>query len=77
MPCLFNVCVYVFQTVSPATDWDDNKPRICWHSDGQYFVVSAIEPDTGCRRLRVWTRDCRLYSTSEIVDGLEQALGWK
>ena len=32
---------------------------------------------TGSRMLRVWSRDGVLSSTSETVDGLEQALFWK
>ena len=32
---------------------------------------------TGSRMLRVWSREGVLSSTSETVDGLEQALFWK
>ncbi|XP_073242058.1 elongator complex protein 1-like [Porites lutea] len=64
-------------TARPATEWDDKMPRICWRGDGQFFVVSAINPRTGSRMLRVWSREGVLSSTSETVDGLEQALFWK
>ncbi|XP_078368242.1 elongator complex protein 1-like isoform X2 [Oculina patagonica] len=61
----------------PAASWDDKMPRISWRGDGQFFVVSAIHPQTGARALRVWSREGVLSSTSESVDGLEQALFWK
>ncbi len=31
----------------PAFEWDDKQPRICWRGDGQYFVVSSINSQTG------------------------------
>ncbi|KAJ7339624.1 hypothetical protein OS493_006029 [Desmophyllum pertusum] len=62
---------------SPATSWDDKLPRISWRGDGQFFVVSTIYPQTGARTLRVWSREGVLSSTSESVDGVEQALFWK
>ena len=84
--------------------WDDRKPRISWKGDGEYFVCSSIEPNTGkysvtiatvmfslfsvyfiffiflflgARKLRVWTRDVTLHSTSESTDGLECAIHWR
>ncbi|XP_068740348.1 elongator complex protein 1-like [Montipora capricornis] len=64
-------------TARPAAEWDDKMPRISWRGDGQFFVVSAVHPKTGARTLRVWNREGILCSTSETVDGLEQALFWK
>lgn len=61
----------------PAASWDDRKPRISWRGDGQFFAASAIHPLTGARKLRVWNREGVLSSTSENVDGLEQALFWR
>ena len=26
---------------------DDGKPRVSWREDGQYFVCSTLNPDTG------------------------------
>ncbi|EDO37252.1 predicted protein [Nematostella vectensis] len=66
-----------FQTVTPSFPWDDHHCRISWRGDGQYFVVSAIEPATGARKLRVWSREGVLMTSSEEVDGLEQSLCWK
>ncbi|XP_048360369.1 elongator complex protein 1 [Sphaerodactylus townsendi] len=63
--------------VSPALSWDDHRPRISWRGDGQYFAVSAVCPVTGARKIRVWSREFVLQSTSEPVPGLEQALAWK
>ncbi|XP_066523069.1 putative elongator complex protein 1 isoform X2 [Hoplias malabaricus] len=57
--------------------WDDRKPRITWRGDGQLFAVSAICPQTGARKVRVWNRECVLQATSEAVNGLEQPLCWK
>ncbi|XP_062827791.1 elongator complex protein 1 isoform X2 [Anolis carolinensis] len=63
--------------VLPALSWDDHKPRITWRGDGQYFAVSAVCPETGARKIRVWSRELILHTTSEPVPGLEQALAWK
>ncbi|XP_042304851.1 elongator complex protein 1 isoform X2 [Sceloporus undulatus] len=63
--------------VFPALSWDDHRPRITWRGDGQYFAVSAICPATGSRKIRVWSRELVLQTTSEPVPGLEQALAWK
>ncbi|XP_052006172.1 elongator complex protein 1 [Xyrauchen texanus] len=63
--------------VQPALQWDDRKPRITWRGDGQFFAVSAVCPQTGARKVRIWNRECVLQATSEIVNGLEQPLCWK
>ncbi|XP_072524985.1 elongator complex protein 1 [Salminus brasiliensis] len=63
--------------VQPAVPWDDRKPRITWRGDGQLFAVSAICPQTGARKVRVWNRECILQATSEAANGLEQPLCWK
>ncbi|XP_063776122.1 elongator complex protein 1 isoform X2 [Pseudophryne corroboree] len=65
------------KTVQPALPWDDRRPRVTWRGDGQLFAVSAICPVTGSRKVRVWNRELSLQSTSEPVEGLEQALSWK
>ncbi|XP_032070311.1 elongator complex protein 1 [Thamnophis elegans] len=63
--------------ILPALPWDDHKPRISWRGDGQYVAVSDICPGTGARKVRVWSRELILQSTSESVPGLGQALAWK
>lgn len=65
------------QEVKPASDWDDRRPRVTWRGDGQLFAVSAICPQSGARKVRVWNREGILQATSEAVDGLEQSLCWK
>ncbi|MED6277570.1 putative elongator complex protein 1, partial [Characodon lateralis] len=65
------------QDSQPAVAWDDRKPRVTWRGDGQLFAVSAICPQTGARKVRVWNREGVLQATSEPVNGLEQALCWK
>uniref|UniRef100_A0A8C6Y135 Elongator complex protein 1 n=1 Tax=Naja naja TaxID=35670 RepID=A0A8C6Y135_NAJNA len=63
--------------ILPALPWDDHKPRISWKGDGQYVAVSDICPGTGARKVRVWSRELILQSTSEPIPGLGQALAWK
>ncbi|XP_054647824.1 elongator complex protein 1 [Dunckerocampus dactyliophorus] len=65
------------QEVQPAREWDDHRPRVTWRGDGQLFAVSAVCPQTGARKVRVWNREGVLHATSEPVNGLEQALCWK
>ncbi|NWY69229.1 ELP1 protein, partial [Erithacus rubecula] len=63
--------------VLPAPAWDDGRPRVTWRGDGQFVAVSAVCPETGTRKVRVWSRELVLQSTSEPISGLEQALSWK
>ncbi|NWR57482.1 ELP1 protein, partial [Bucorvus abyssinicus] len=63
--------------VSPTSFWDDGRPRVTWRGDGQFVAVSAVCPETGARKIRVWNRELVLQSTSEPISGLEQALSWK
>uniref|UniRef100_A0A672ZQF0 Elongator complex protein 1 n=1 Tax=Sphaeramia orbicularis TaxID=375764 RepID=A0A672ZQF0_9TELE len=65
------------QEVQPAAVWDDRRPRVTWRGDGQLFAVSAVCPQTGARKVRVWNREGVLQATSEPINGLEQALCWK
>uniref|UniRef100_A0A671U958 Elongator complex protein 1 n=1 Tax=Sparus aurata TaxID=8175 RepID=A0A671U958_SPAAU len=65
------------QAVQSAAAWDDRRPRVTWRGDGQLFAVSAVCPQTGARKVRVWNREGVLQSTSETINGLEQALCWK
>ncbi|XP_035506109.2 elongator complex protein 1 [Scophthalmus maximus] len=65
------------QAVQPAAGWDDRRPRVTWRGDGQLFAVSAVCPQTGARKVRVWNREGVLQATSEPVDGLEEPLSWK
>uniref|UniRef100_A0A8B9PLY6 Elongator complex protein 1 n=1 Tax=Apteryx owenii TaxID=8824 RepID=A0A8B9PLY6_APTOW len=60
-----------------AHPWDDGRPRVTWRGDGQFVAVSAVCPETGARKIRVWNRELVLQSTSEPISGLEQALAWK
>ena len=45
------------------------------------LIVAVCLPNDGLvlggRRLRVWSRDCVLHSTSELLDGAEQSLNWR
>ncbi|XP_062455173.1 elongator complex protein 1 isoform X2 [Rhea pennata] len=63
--------------VPPASAWDNGRPRVTWRGDGQFVAVSAVCPETGARKIRVWNRELVLQSTSEAISGLEQALAWK
>ncbi|KAF6018415.1 IKBKAP [Bugula neritina] len=56
---------------------DDGKPRIRWIGDGRFFAVSAVDDAVGARKIRVWTREGALHSTSESLSGLEQCLDWR
>uniref|UniRef100_A0AAQ5X716 IkappaB kinase complex-associated protein n=1 Tax=Amphiprion ocellaris TaxID=80972 RepID=A0AAQ5X716_AMPOC len=58
--------------IQPAVAWDDRRPRVTWRGDGQLFAVSAICPQTGAMKIRVWNREGVLQATSEPINGLEQ-----
>uniref|UniRef100_A0A287AKW7 Elongator complex protein 1 n=1 Tax=Sus scrofa TaxID=9823 RepID=A0A287AKW7_PIG len=59
-----------------ALPWDDHRPQITWRGDGQFFAVSVVCPETGARKVRVWSREFALQSTSEPVAGLGPALNY-
>lgn len=61
------------------SEWDDRRTRVCWKGDGQHFAISYLESqsDDVFRKIRVFTRDGTLFSTSEDVSGLEQPLAWR
>ncbi|KAF7658016.1 hypothetical protein LDENG_00019130 [Lucifuga dentata] len=65
------------QETQPVAAWDDRRPRVTWRGDGELFAVSAICPQSGARKVRVFSREGVLQATSEPVNGLEQALCWK
>ncbi|XP_070543580.1 elongator complex protein 1-like [Ptychodera flava] len=65
------------ETADLAKDWDDRNVRASWRGDGQFFAISTIHPQHGYRTIRVWNRECVLQYSSEIINGLEQALAWK
>uniref|UniRef100_A0A8C5X388 Elongator complex protein 1 n=1 Tax=Malurus cyaneus samueli TaxID=2593467 RepID=A0A8C5X388_9PASS len=65
------------QRKQTVLSWDDGRPRVTWRGDGQFVAVSAVCPETGTRKVRVWSRELVLQSTSEPISGLEQALSWK
>jgi elongator complex protein 1 len=65
------------QNPNKALPWDDHLPRVSWRGDGQFFVCSTVHSETGNRQLYVYNREGTRQSTSETVDGLEQALSWK
>lgn len=60
---------------------DDNTIRISWRGDGAFFVVSALfaggAEATSQRRLRFYSREAVLQSTSEPTPGLEGSLAWQ
>ncbi|XP_075416395.1 elongator complex protein 1 [Tenrec ecaudatus] len=60
-----------------ALPWDDQRPQITWRGDGQFVAVSVVCPETGGRKVRVWSRELALQSTSEPVAALGPALAWK
>jgi elongator complex protein 1 len=64
---------------SCLSEWDDRRTRVCWKGDGQHFAISYLESqsDDVFRKIRVFTRDGTLFSTSEDVSGLEQPLAWR
>uniref|UniRef100_A0ABI0NX96 Elongator complex protein 1 n=1 Tax=Bos taurus TaxID=9913 RepID=A0ABI0NX96_BOVIN len=68
---------FQMQMHESALPWDDHSPQVTWRGDGQFFAVSVVCPETGARKVRVWSREFALQSTSEPVAGLGPALAWK
>ncbi|KAI4589464.1 hypothetical protein MJG53_020488 [Ovis ammon polii x Ovis aries] len=68
---------FQIQMHESALPWDDHRPQVTWRGDGQFFAVSVVCPETGARKVRVWSREFALQSTSEPVAGLGPALAWK
>ena len=55
---------------------DVGKVRISWRGDGAYLAISTVH-DERRRILRMYSREGKLDSVSEPVDGLEGALSWR
>jgi elongator complex protein 1 len=52
--------------------------RICWRSDGEYFVYHFIDQSSQSRKFQVFTRDGLLHSTIEKhINILDSAIAWK
>lgn len=56
---------------------DDGRVCISWRGDGQYLACSYLDKLNGSRLLKIFTRDCVLHATSELVSGLGENLSWK
>eukprot|EP01135_Chromosphaera_perkinsii_P003469 Nk52_evm7s244 gene=Nk52_evmTU7s244 len=57
---------------------DNGRVEVSWRGDGEVFVTSSVDPSrNGERVLRVWSRECVLQSTSEVLEGIEQYLSWR
>ncbi|XP_076373726.1 elongator complex protein 1 isoform X2 [Tachypleus tridentatus] len=65
------------KTIQHKLTWDDGQTRICWRGDGQFFCTSFIDPERGCRILKIWNREAALQYVAEEVDGLEHPLDWR
>ena len=64
---------------SGLVDSDDGRVRISWRGDGAMLAVSLVLPgeDRSNRVVKVVSREGQLYSTSEVLPGLEQSLAWR
>jgi len=64
---------------SGLVESDDGKVRISWRGDGAMLAVSLVVPGDGQmnRVVKVVSREGQLYSTSEVLPGLEQSLAWR
>ena len=56
---------------------DDDKTKVVWRDDGQYFAVNYVSKIDRIRRIRVFNREGQLQSTSEPVKSLGSCLAWK
>ena len=59
---------------------DDSKVRLHWRGDGEVLALSRIEYIEGKsakRVIRVYTRDGKIESFNEPIDGLEGVLNWR
>ncbi|XP_059175274.1 putative elongator complex protein 1 [Physella acuta] len=65
------------QEVSLEAAADTGEPVISWRGDGQYFVISVVEPSTRARFLYIWSRECVFQAQSQAVSGLSNCLAWR
>lgn len=59
----------------PVGPNDNRQVSAVWREDGQYFAVSQVCNDV--RKIRVYSREGGLQSTSETVPQLGHCLAWK
>ena len=66
------------RTEDMAFAWDDRRARICWRSDGEYFVVHFIDSNKNSRKFQIFTREGVLHSTIENnINILDTPIAWK
>ncbi|TSK45876.1 Elongator complex protein 1 [Bagarius yarrelli] len=83
-------CVGSVDSGLTAMSWspDQELVALCTGQETIILMTKDFEPITevaiqqeefgeGARKVRVWNRECVLQATSEVVNGLEEALGWK
>ena len=60
--------------------WDDRKARLCWRSDGEYFVLGFVESANGTaqRKFQIFSREGVFHSTIEKdIQILDAPIRWK
>lgn len=58
--------------------WDDGASKICWRSDGEYFVIHFIDSKTNSRKFQVFNREGSVHSTIEKdMNILDTPIDWK
>ncbi|KAJ1962686.1 putative elongator complex protein 1 [Dipsacomyces acuminosporus] len=58
-----------------VTQDDDGQVRISWRGDGAYFAVSFISRQA--REIRIFSREGKLQSIAERIEGLEHTMSWR
>ena len=70
-------CLYL-KGEEKCLEWDDRKARICWRSDGEFFVFSFLDSSSKTRKFQVFTREGVLHSTVEKdIHVLDSTIAWK
>lgn len=65
------------ETPDSTLSFDTKRSLISWRGDGEFFAVSAVNPRTGCREIRTWSRAGIHSSTCESIVDLEPSLDWR
>ena len=69
---------FLIKSDDKLADWDDKITRVCWRSDGEYFVVHFIDPITQSRKFQIFNREGLLHSSIEKdINILDAQIAWK
>jgi elongator complex protein 1 len=68
--------LYNEQVVLPVDEHDDHKVRVYFNASGSLHLISLVDSEKKCRRMRIYNLEGDLECTSEDCSGLRSLASW-